>query len=94
MAFCKQSALEPRKTNVIKFIARYLPQYPLNIAYNNKHIEEGVNSKFLGLENDNHINRRSHIDQLFVVSCMQLDSCCISAILTLSEQFILLTFTL
>jgi hypothetical protein len=44
------------ETNVIKFITKNLPQYPLNIEYNVKYVEEAVNTKFLGLQIDNHLN--------------------------------------
>jgi hypothetical protein len=44
------------KTNVIKFITKNSPQYLLNIGYNDKYIEEGINKKFLGLQIENHLN--------------------------------------
>jgi hypothetical protein len=34
------------------------------MGYNDKYIEEGVNTKFRGLQIDNHLNWESHIDQL------------------------------
>jgi hypothetical protein len=40
MAFSKQASLKPNKTCVIKFITLNSPQYPLNIGYNGKYIEE------------------------------------------------------
>jgi hypothetical protein len=52
------------KTNVIKFIAKYSLQYPLNTGYNDNHIEGGVKTKFLDLQIDNHLNWKTHIDQL------------------------------
>jgi hypothetical protein len=51
------------ETNVIKFITKDSPQYPLDIGYNDKYIEEAVNTKFLGLQIDNHLNQKNHIDQ-------------------------------
>jgi hypothetical protein len=60
MVFCKQTVPEHRKTNVIKCITKNSPQYPLNIGYNDKYIEEGVNTKFLGLQIDNNLNWKSH----------------------------------
>jgi hypothetical protein len=51
------------KTNLIKFITKNSPQYHLNIGYNDEHIEEGVNTKFLGLQIDNQLNWKTHIDQ-------------------------------
>jgi hypothetical protein len=44
------------KTYLIKFVIKNSPQYPLNIGYNDEHIEEGVNTKSLGLQIDNHRN--------------------------------------
>jgi hypothetical protein len=48
----------------MKFITENSSQYPLNIGYNDKYIEESVNTKFLGLQIDNHLNWKNHIDQL------------------------------
>jgi hypothetical protein len=36
-------SLNVEKTNVIKFITNNSPQSPLNIGYNDRYIEEGVN---------------------------------------------------
>jgi hypothetical protein len=52
------------KTNVIKFIMKNSPQYPVNIGYNDKYIEGAANTKFLGLQIDNHLNWKNHINQL------------------------------
>ena len=52
------------KTTVIKFLTNNLPQYPLNIGYNGKDIEETISTKFLGLQIDNHLNWKTHIEQL------------------------------
>jgi hypothetical protein len=38
------------KTNIIKCVTKISPQYPLNIGYNDKYIEETVNTKFIGLQ--------------------------------------------
>jgi hypothetical protein len=62
--FAARNSLNLDKTNVIKFITKSSPQYPLNIGYNDKYIEEAVNTKFLGLQIDNHLNWRNHFDQL------------------------------
>jgi hypothetical protein len=40
------------------------PQYPLNTGYNDKYREDAVNTKFLGLQIDNHLNWKNPIDQL------------------------------
>jgi hypothetical protein len=57
-------ALNLDKTNIIKFITNNSPQYPLSIGYNDTCIEESANTKFLGLQIDNHLNWKNHIDQL------------------------------
>jgi hypothetical protein len=56
--------LNEDKTNVIHFITECSPQFPLNIGYNDKHIEDVVNTKFLGLQSDNYSNWKKHINQL------------------------------
>jgi hypothetical protein len=50
------------KTNIIKFITNKLPQYDLKIGYYEKYIEESINTKFLGLQIDNHLNWKNYID--------------------------------
>jgi hypothetical protein len=50
------------KTHVIKFITKTSPQYPLNIGYNDKYIDEAVNTEFLGLEIYSHLNWKNHIN--------------------------------
>jgi hypothetical protein len=52
------------KTKVIKFITKNSPQYPLNIGYNDKYIEEAVNRKLLGLQTDINLNWKNHTNQL------------------------------
>jgi hypothetical protein len=62
MVFCKQAVPKSRKTNAIKFTTINSPQYSLNIEYNDKYIEERVNTKFLGLQIANHLNGKNYID--------------------------------
>jgi hypothetical protein len=57
-------ALNLDKTNIVKFITKNSPQYPLGIGYNDKCVEESINTKFLGLQIYNHLNWKNHIDQL------------------------------
>jgi hypothetical protein len=52
------------KTNIIKFITKNSPQFPISIGYDDKHIEESVHTKFLGLQIVSHLNWKTHIDQL------------------------------
>jgi hypothetical protein len=54
-------ALNLDKTTIITFITSKLPQYDLRIGYDEKHIEESVNTKFLCLQIDNHLNWKNHI---------------------------------
>jgi hypothetical protein len=49
------------KLNVIKVITKNSPQYPLNIEYNDKYTEEHINTKFLGLQIDSHLNWKKNI---------------------------------
>jgi hypothetical protein len=56
-------ALNLDKTNIIKFTTTYVPRCPLSTGYNNKYIEESAQTKFLGLQIDNHLNWKNHINQ-------------------------------
>jgi hypothetical protein len=49
------------KTNRIKFITYNSPQFPISIGYEEKYIEESVNTKFLGLQIDSHLNWKNPI---------------------------------
>jgi hypothetical protein len=57
-------ALHLVKTNIINFITNNSPQYALSIGYNGHYPEESVNTKFLSLQIDNHLNWTNHIDKL------------------------------
>jgi hypothetical protein len=57
-------ALNLDKTNIIKFTTNNVPAYPLSIGYNGKYIKESAQAKFLGLQIDNHLNWKNHIDRL------------------------------
>jgi hypothetical protein len=57
-------ALNLDTPNIIKFITINVLQCPLSIGYNDKHIEESAQTKFLGLKIDNHLNWKNHIDEL------------------------------
>jgi hypothetical protein len=50
------------KTNIIKFITNESPQYDLKTNCDEEYIEESINTKFLGLQIDNHLNWKNHID--------------------------------
>jgi len=52
------------KINLMKFTKRNLSHSKLHAGYNRKYTEEAVNTTFLGLQIDNHINWKSHIEQM------------------------------
>jgi len=52
------------KTNVLKFITNNSSHFTLYVGHKVKYIEETVNTKFLGLQTDNHINWKNHIEQM------------------------------
>jgi hypothetical protein len=64
MFFCKQAVPESRYNKCNKIYNEKTHHYPLNIVYWDKYIEVTVNTKFLHLQIDNHLNRKNHIDQL------------------------------
>ena len=52
------------KTNIIRFITRNSSHSTLHIGYKEKNIEETVNTKCIGLQIDNHINWKNHIEEM------------------------------
>jgi hypothetical protein len=44
------------KTNIMKFLTENSSQSTSHIGYKEKYVEERGNTKFLGLQIDNHIN--------------------------------------
>ena len=48
----------------MKSVTNNLPYCALNIGHKDKYIEEAVNLKFLGIQTDNHLNWKNHIDQI------------------------------
>jgi hypothetical protein len=64
MVFCKKTVPESRQNKCNNIYNKNSSQYPLNIGYNAKYIEEAVNSKFLDLETDNRFNWKTNVDQL------------------------------
>jgi hypothetical protein len=57
-------AVSLAKANKVKVTTRNSPEYPLNIGCNDTYIEESINTNFLYLQIDNHLNWKNHIDQL------------------------------
>jgi hypothetical protein len=63
MVYCQQ--VGPTSTlNKCNTIYNNSPQHALNIGCDKKHIEEPVNTKFLGLQIDDHFNWKNHINQM------------------------------
>jgi len=49
---------------VIKFITKNSSYFTLHIGYKDRYIEETVNTKFLGLQIDKHLNWKNHNEQM------------------------------
>jgi hypothetical protein len=60
----KKLALYLDKTNIKKFITKNSPLHNLSIGYKEKYMEETVNTKFLCLPIDKHLNWKNNIDQI------------------------------
>jgi hypothetical protein len=48
----------------MKFITNNLSHSALHIGYKEQQIEEAVSTEFLGLQIDNHLNWKNHIEQM------------------------------
>jgi hypothetical protein len=71
--------------------------HTLSIGYKEKYVEGSVNTKFLGLQIDNHLNWKNRTDQVVPKlrgACHSVGLCHIPATLTLSNQLILPIFSL
>jgi hypothetical protein len=64
MVFINRLVLNLEKTNILKFVTNNLPYCALTIGHKDKYIEEAVHLKFLGIQIDNHLNWKDHIDQI------------------------------
>jgi hypothetical protein len=56
--------LNLEKTNIMKSVTKNLPHYALTIGYKDKYTEEIVNTKFLGIRLDNHLNWKDYTGQI------------------------------
>jgi len=52
------------KTNVMKVITKKSPHPSLHTGYKEKYLEETVKTEYFGLQNDNHLNWKNHIQQM------------------------------
>jgi hypothetical protein len=59
-----QLVLNVEKTNIVKFKTTNLPLYPLAVGYADKCTKETTSIKFLDVKIDNHINWKSHVNQI------------------------------
>jgi hypothetical protein len=59
-------ALSLDKMKITKLATNNSPQCALSVGYNGKYIEESANTKFLGLQIDNRLNWKNHIDQIIL----------------------------
>jgi len=50
--------------NIMRFITENSSHSTLYIGYKEKYVEERGNTKFLGLQNDNYINQKNHIEEM------------------------------
>ena len=66
------------KTNIIKFTTKNSSHSTLHVGYKEKYIQETVNTKFLHLQIDNHINWKNHTEQIILT----LSAACYAARLT------------
>jgi hypothetical protein len=51
------------KMNIMKFITENSLHSTLYVGYKEKYVEESGNTKFLGLQIDNYINHKNHIEE-------------------------------
>jgi hypothetical protein len=56
--------LKINKTNIIEFCSKHYQDKTSLINYQNNPIKESINTKFLGLKLDKHINWRNHINKI------------------------------
>jgi hypothetical protein len=59
-----QLVLNAEKTNMVKFTPTKFLHYPLQLTYEGKILTGAHNIKFLGLQLDIQLTRKTHIDQL------------------------------
>ena len=55
--------LNLEKTSIMKFMTNNSPCCALTISYEDKHIEEALSLKLLGMQLDEHLHWKDHIDQ-------------------------------
>jgi hypothetical protein len=56
--------LNMENTNIMKFVTKNLAHCALTIGYKDKYVKEVVNTTFLGVHLDNHLNWKDQTDQI------------------------------
>jgi hypothetical protein len=59
-----QLVLNITKTNVIKFTSKTAVHVPLDISFTDNVLDEVNSTKFFGIHIDNHMNWKTHIEQI------------------------------
>ena len=59
-----QLVLNEEKMNIVKFTPGNLPDYPLAVGYADKIIKKTTSIRFLGIQINNRLNWKIHIDQI------------------------------
>ena len=62
------------KTNIMKFVTKKSSHSTLHIGYTGNYIAGTMNTKFLGLQINNHINWKNHVEQMILKK--QSTLCC------------------
>ena len=79
------------KMNIMKFTTKNSSHSTLHNGYKEKYMEDTVNTKFLGLQIDNHTNWKNHTEQMIpmlIGACYATRSMvCISNIITLKSIY-------
>jgi hypothetical protein len=82
------------KTTIMTFITNNLSHSALHISYKEQYIGEMVNTKFLGLQIDNHLNWKNHIEQMIPKLSGAFYAVRAMVHISNSNQFIMHTFIL
>ena len=81
----------------MKFITKNSSHCTLHVGDREEYREETINTKFLGLQIDNHLNSKNHTEQLIPKlsrPCYAIGSMVSSVTLTFPNQFTMHTFSL
>jgi hypothetical protein len=57
--------LDLNEANIMKFVTNNSPHSALRVGYEGKCIKKMVSIRYLGVQIDNHLNWKNHIEQMF-----------------------------